>query len=322
MLQKIDNIKDDSLVISSKDACKLNNMISVSQYELFEIINITTQKSFIINRKHILIDTTLPAGSIRLNRKHRCLLESTLPLYLSDKLWSIIAKNNSPEQSESGSLLSFYNSESHTLNDNLSYIQKRTAADLFKKNCRPEICIKPVIESFNTKTKYKLTRKITDFFVGKSTMALACRRPYENDENSNVVRITKDNMSLLGIEEMDNVILNYKGKEVRCRALVLDNEKNFNNVNLPIQTSLAIGVPVHIRKSLGIPNVKSTVKISRDTSFIFKKSINEQIVPIILTLFSAQLFTDLSVIFSVLLTMLAIPIVVYINLSPKRNMRA
>lgn len=322
MLQKIDNIKEDTLVISHKDSEGTVSAILDSKYELMEVVNTITGKSIIISKSHIIVDTSLPAGAIRLNRKQRGILETGLPMHISDIQYSRLKEALSTNEEDVNYLLSLYSEEDHILKSDLTYEQKQRARKILKAHCTPSIYIKPVLESFNVKNKRKFIKKITDFFVGKSTMALACRRPYESDENSNIVRISPSNMKLLGIEEMDNVILQYKRKQVVCRALELENEDAFAETNLPISIDLAIGVPVHVRKALGIPNVNSTIKVDRDTGFILKKSVNEQIVPIILTLFSAKLFSDSSVIISVLLALLAVPVVVYINLSPKRNMRA
>jgi len=118
------------------------------------------------------------------------------------------------------------------------------------------------------------------------------------------------------------VILQYKNKRVSTRVLELDDDEAFLETNLPISTDLVVCLPVHIRKQLGVLDLNSTVKVDRDTAFIFKKSINEQIVPVLLTLFSTNLFNDVSVILSAALSVLAIPIVLYFNLSSKRNMRA
>lgn len=322
MLQKIDNIKEDTLVISYKDIDGAVNSIHDSKYELLEVINTVTGKSIIISKSHIIVDTSLPDGAIRLNRKQRGFLDTDLPLHLSDIQYNRLKEALSADEEDINYLLSLYSEEDRILNNDLTYEQKQRARKILITYCNPSIYIKPVLESFNVKNKRKFFKRITDFFVGKSTMALACRRPYESDENSNIVRISPSNMKLLGIEEMDNVILQYKRKQVVCRALELENETAFAETNLPISIDLAIGVPVHVRKALGIPNVNSTIKVDRDTGFILKKSVNEQIVPIILTLFSAKLFSDSSVIISVLLALLAVPVVVYINLSSKRNMRA
>ena len=61
----------------------------------------------------------------------------------------------------------------------------------------------------------------------KARYRLSCRRPYEIDENSDIVRMSASNMKILGIEEMDKVVLRYKNREVVCRALNIDSEKSF-----------------------------------------------------------------------------------------------
>ena len=147
------------------------------------------------------------------------------------------------------------------------------------------------------------------------------RRPYDSDEGSDIVRMSLSNMNLLGVNEMDKVIIKYKGNSVKCRVLELKDENAFYETNVKTNINYAIGIPAHIRKKLGLCNIKSAVKVDRDTGFIFKKSINEQIVPIILTLFSINIFQDPSVLLKTLLSVLAVPIVVYLNLSSKRNMR-
>ncbi len=201
-----------------------------------------------------------------------------------------------------------------------SYDKKSKAKKIISKYCSGDISIIPIPESIYTKGK-KLLRRLCDFYVGKSTLSLVCRRPYDIDEGLDIVRMTKSNMNLLGIDEMDKVILQYKNRKISCRVLELGDENAFSETNLPISLDLVVGVPAHIRKKLHVMDLSSSIKIDRDTTFIFRKSINEQIVPILLTLFSTNLFTDSSVIFSALLSLIAIPVVLYFNLSSKRNMR-
>ena len=149
-----------------------------------------------------------------------------------------------------------------------------------------------------------------------------CRRPYDPDEGSDIVRMTASNMSLLGIDPMDRVFLRYRKKSVSCRVLELDDKDAFLTTNIPVSPELVIGVPAHLRKKLGVTDLSSSIKVDRDTGFIFRRSFNEQIVPILLTLFTTQLFADKSIIISALLSIVAIPVVLYFNLSSKRNMRS
>lgn len=58
-----------------------------------------------------------------------------------------------------------------------------------------------------------------------------CRRPYANDENDRAVRMTKDNMAHLGIDEMDNVIISYKDKECICQVFPIEDESKLQANN-------------------------------------------------------------------------------------------
>ena len=116
------------------------------------------------------------------------------------------------------------------------------------------------------------------------------------------------------------VTLTYKNKQVKCRVLQLDDTAKFDAVNSPIDTNLAIGIPSHMRKKLGMPYIDSCVKVDRNTKYILNKSINEQVVPILLTVFSTHAIFK-SVLLSLIFSILLIPIVVFLNLSSKRNMR-
>lgn len=125
----------------------------------------------------------------------------------------------------------------------------------------------------------------------------------------------------LSASNMDRVILRHKNKSLSVAVLEIDDNDMFYKENLPININNAIGIPVHLRKQLGITRLNAVVKVDRDTGFIFRKSINEQIVPILLTLFSVNVFRDENIWKSILLSLLAVPIVVYFNLSGKRNQR-
>lgn len=321
--QKIDYIRESNVIISTNDYTNMKIDLYSSKCDLFEVYNTVTKESLIVKKNHILIDDTLPSGSIRLNRKQRIYLGVELPAFLSQFQWELLAKRIPVEDSESMELIkALYGKEDHVLLKSASFAQKQKAKKILDKYIQAEIRIIPVIDSFHAPEKKSVLRKISDFYVGKSTISLICRRPYDNDEGLNVVRISKSNMKLLGIEEMDKVFLQYKKKRISCRVLELDKEEAFLNTNLPVPLELAIGVPAHLRKQLGITDLNSVIKTDRDTLFIFKRSMNEQVVPILLTLFSTRVFSSLSEIFSIALSIIAIPVVLFFNLSSKRNMRA
>ncbi len=315
-IQNIDNIRENKLVVSAKDIDM--HQWNLKDFKLYEVYNSFTGDSLVVKASHIIEDEHLEAGTMKLNRKQRIALGAELPLCISPEQWDVLVEQL--DDKGKALLTELYMSDSHILDENVCY-EKQTA---FLKIIKPIFCkqlkIIPVLESANIKSR-SLIKTLCDFYVGKSTMSLIVKRPLANDEGLDVVRMTKSNMNLLGIDEMDKVILQYKNKKIRCRVLEIDNEELFFKTNRPAPIELSIGVPVHLRKKLGIVDLASSIKVDRDTAFIFKKSVNEQIVPIILTLFSTSLFSDASVILSVILSLVAIPIVLYLNLSSKRNMR-
>ena len=323
LTQKIDNIRENNLVVSPHDYRAIQIELKHSPCHLFEIYNTITKESLIVKKSHIFVDDSLPQGSMRLNRKQRICLGVEVPAFLSQLQWDLLKKNIPPEDVESMNLITtLYGPEDHILVNNATYAQKQQAKKILDKYIQGEIHIIPVIDTLHAPDKKHFFRKLSDFYVGKSTISLICRRPYDNDEGLNVVRLSKSNMKLLGVEEMDKVFLQYKKRKISCRVLELDKEAAFLNTNLPVPVELAIGVPAHLRKKLGVTDLNSVIKIDRDTGFIFRRSMNEQVVPILLTLFSTSLFSSLSAILPIVLSIVAVPIVVFFNLSSKRNMRA
>ena len=218
-------------------------------------------------------------------------------------------------------IISLYKAPYRAQTEDADHNVKKSCKKIINKNLGLCTKIIPVLETVR-EPKKNIINAICDFYVGKSTISLMAKRPFENDEGLDIVRMTRSNMNLLGIDEMDKVVLQYKNKKISCRVLDFENENSFLKTNKPSPMELSVGIPVHIRNRLGIDDLSSAVKIDRDTVFIFKKSLNEQVVPIILTVFSAILFSDFSALASTLLSIIAIPIVIYFNLSSKRNMRA
>lgn len=318
-VQRIENIPEDNIVMSSRDIH--GNVLDLDQFLFFQCYNYYTGDSFIIKRSHIQVSDSLKNGTILLNKKQRTFLNLEVPKYISDSFWNELQKRIPKDALEDKERLDHAYSESdHYLKDDLTYEEKGQLLQVIKKYCPSHVCFFPVIDSYKQKTKKGL-KILSDFYVGKSTISLLCRRPYESDEGSNVVRMTKSNMNLLGVTEMDQVILKYKQCSIKCRVLEMSDEKEFLEANTPVSMNFSIGVPVHIRKKLGICSIRTAVKVDRDTGFIFKKSIHEQIVPILLTFFSIHVFRDPDIWLNILLTLLIIPIVVYLNLSSKRKMK-
>lgn len=315
--QKFENVKSDALVIPSGSEIEP----FLKDFRLFEIINPLTNDSIFVRSKHIIVDSTLESNEIRINKKQREMLSDNIPVRLSGSEWNeLIAESDAK-----GLLEGLYSPDGSsyiisTSIDAIPYGVKTSLRATVKKKFGERLIVRPVIESFNYEKKRGLTKRLCDFFVGKSTLSLNCRRPHESDENTNIVRMTEDNMLLLGIEAMDKVILQYKEKTFSCHVLPFDSEK-YGCTNVPGIMEFSVGIPAYVRNKLGIVDIQSSVKVDRDTAFIFKKSFNEQLVPIILTILSLNFFENIRWYTALLLVAAILPVITDITLSSKRNMR-
>lgn len=319
-VQTLNNIKDDVMVLPS--GIFIEKILK--DFFLFEIINPLTNDSIYIRSKHIVFDSSLKSNEIRLNKKQRNMLSDNIPTRLNINQWNelmqCVAENDLKDI-----ITNVYKKDidGYTIAmpvDELDYNIKHSLQTYLKNKFGENLIVRPVLESFYYEKKKKLHRYLCDFYVGKSTLSLNCRRPHECDENSDIVRMSENNMLLLGIEPMDKVIIRFKESEISCHVLPFCDDK-FERTNIPSIVELSIGIPAHIRNKLKITDIQSSVKVDRDTTFIFKKSFNDQLVPIILTLLSLKFFEQLPWYASLVLVIVLIPIVMYITLSSKRNMR-
>ena len=321
MTQKIAHIRENNIAVSRADYDRIRALADGIPFCYFEVYNSRTKESMIVQRTHICPDDTMEPGSIRLSRKQRICLGMELPLFLPEEQWQELTDLLSGHPDQRETIFSLYGAtEDRALDRDAPYDIKMKAKQIIREYCPAEICIVPVLSTLK-KPRRGIGRRLSDFYVGRSTIALTARRPYDIDEGLDIVRMSESNMKLLGIDEMDKVTLQYENQTVSCRVLELDNSEAFFETNRPISPDLAVGIPAHIRKKLGVMDQTTLVKIDRDTAFIFRKSLNEQVVPILLTLFSTNLFAEFSVWVTVILSLVAVPVVLYLNLSSKRNMR-
>lgn len=173
----------------------------------------------------------------------------------------------------------------------------------------------------------KIINAILKLYVGKVNIGLVAKRTYQSDETFNIVRLSSDIMKVLGINDTDIVKLTYLDTSYYSRVLPIDDEEKLLKLNnednsIPItEFENIIFIPAFIRAELGIPSVVSNivVKVERDMGYIFKKNINQQILPIILILFSTEIFVNGRELFiKILIALISLPITMYFNLSNER----
>lgn len=348
-VQSIDKVSSEDVVISTKmiEGGAVQELLEGA--DLFGIKDVVTNQSFIVKANHLVFDDSLDAGVIMLNRRQRILLGERLPCRLEDELrQQVIAyikaeeqvTGTSEEQPTRENTMQAADQEKPRLLDGLAILEKTYPVHesirqeslshpeeaylrkVFERCFPPSIVIKPIVLGKKRRNIFKrIGRWIANLYVGKSTLSLMCRRPYANDENDRAVRMTKDNMAHLGIDEMDNVIISYKDKECICQVFPIEDESKLQANNLYTPIDMTIGIPLPIRTELGITDLDSTVKVDRDTAFIMKKCANEQVIPVLLALFSMNFLQDCPLYVPIIIFLVIAPIIIYVNLSSKRNSR-
>lgn len=281
--QILKDIQDDYVSVNTDLYKKINNL----NIDYFILYNKNDFSHMIIKTNHIKESNNISSNEIRLNRKQRLLLN--------------IDQNADVKKVQTG------NSLNGTVSDNLVLL--------------------PINDKYGKKN---IGYKLLNFYVGKVNCALIVKRPLDTDENFNIVRISKNNMQLLGISNMDILNIEYKNKKVKARALELSdinsiisqNSKNLLGEDLSVPNeNLMICIPAFVRKRLEIPSTECNVviKVERDMKYIWDKNISKQILPIILVLFSGELFSNINgILQSIIFSFLALPIVLYFNLSSER----
>ena len=172
-----------------------------------------------------------------------------------------------------------------------------------------------------------ITIGLLKLYVGKVNIGLIAKRTYQSDETFNIVRMSSDIMKILGIKDTDYVKISYLDTSCHSRVLAINDKEKLTKQNselnsIPIfEFENMIFIPASIRSELGIPSVLSNVavKVERDMGYIFKKNINQQILPIILILFSTEIFVNgRELLVKIIIALISLPITMYFNLSNER----
>lgn len=288
------------------------------------------------------IEEKLPAAHpnpelIQLNMAQRNLLNIKAPSRLNDRLVDSLKKDTDVKEY----ILSVYQ-EDQDEEVLLDYGQKKEVLAKLNKIGYKNISMYPVVESYGTSWKRNRLEKIRRWcsgkFVGDKTIELKCARPYNIDEGNRIVRMTPDNMMILGIEPTDKVIISYGDKETRARVLPYDlgNEwAEITNTNYLLESEkgemeFLVGIPTSIRAELGIPGINVNIEVHRDTRYLFKKNLNLQFLPLVAMLFTISDYCIsyfgniamplwLRVMFPIVLTLILSPVAFWFVFSVERN---
>ena len=173
--------------------------------------------------------------------------------------------------------------------------------------------------------RYSAGMKISDILAGGCTMRLTAIRPYKIDDARNIVRLSEDTMTLLGIKETDSVIISYLNSSCKAVAMKMDSYdlmKETNIIDSETDLDITIGIPAPLRKQLGIGDIETEVSVIRDTPFIIKKNLNIQMLSVLgllLAVFQIGSSSQRLLLIKIAVCIVMLPVIIMISLSQERS---
>jgi len=320
--QRIKDMEDDKISVSEKIYDEYMNI----DVQNFVLRHSDYGYSLTFSKNHLKPDKKLNDDSIRINMYQRLLTGTENPIYMICEHLRGISKTFK------GADLEIINRDIACLEEidrtSCEFQKKKEIDDLVKKYIDPSLMIIPLFTAKNNYDKEGLLTKISNSFVGDGRIQLRCGRPYQSDEGRRIVRLSSNNMSILGVNESDVVQIESAYSVTKARVFSFDEENRVRETNLMghlFDNDVIVGIPVNIREKIRLSDIGTTVIIKRDTKFIFKKNMNIQIISIILffislyQIFNASFIPSMALAYSLISMILAYPIVTYLSLSLERS---
>lgn len=145
--------------------------------------------------------------------------------------------------------------------------------------------------------------------MGKAEAQLKTFRPSDNDEDKNVIRLTGQAMTVLGINEGDNVYLEYKGRIKSVKVWAFDEKEKEREyltdgkaagyererAYLTEHPNELVGIPWRLRRLMDINDLGVNVKVRRNCAFLFRKKILLSVLSVFALLISAEMLQFFSI---------------------------
>lgn len=293
-------IKEDTITVNA-DLYKQLQMLSPYGIELRHLATGAT-----LTRKFSYIEgsSDLKPGEIRLNYYQREIL-NIVDSQKSNKEPSYIETLRVKVERTSIDSTNYFISDSERLTVTANY------------NC---IQIVPIFDI--VPAKYNMLYALCNKFVGKCEMKLSAGRPYKIDDSRDIVRLSEDTMTLLGIEETDRVIIKYKNGVCKASAMRIDTfelMKETNILDSETDLDLIVGIPAPLRQKLGIGDIETEVTVARDTVFLFNKRLNIQMLSVLGLLLAVFQIGSGEYILKTIISLSLLPFIIYMSLSQERS---
>ena len=175
---------------------------------------------------------------------------------------------------------------------------------------------------YSDKCASPLPLRICDFLAGGCSMRLSAVRPYKIDDARNIIRLSEDSMTLLGIQETNSVIIRYKNRSCKAFAMKIDSfnlMKETNILDSEDDLDIIVGIPAPLRDKLDIGDIETEVTIVRDTPFLFRKNLNIQLLSVLGLLLAVFQIGDGHILIKSLICVVMLPVIILISLSQERS---
>lgn len=163
----------------------------------------------------------------------------------------------------------------------------------------------------------KVTDSVLEFYIGSRTMEFrVCRPVHLVDDQLMIVRMSKDMMNLLGIDENDYVWVKYGNKRISLK--VFEGNISSDTAHVPEnETDMMISVPALARQQLKMLNVNNVVSVRRDMRYCLRRHISRQIFTILGTFLTIFTLSNAPV-FRMICGIVAVPVILYFDFSEER----
>lgn len=327
--QNVGDITAHHVTISAGHFQRLN-----PDFGEYQLIHLATGAIYPVPVTHIKTAETLAPQSIQLSYFQRQLLHLYLPVAVPHHTLRRICQSDGLGHEDQQRLTGCYANEKLFTTDH--YQEAQELYRLFIRADYEKLLLVPCLESYHPDSRQphehrrprRLRRStwpgqpVADFFIGASQMTLECLRPYMIDEDKDIVRLSEDNMVMLGVQETDRIIIRYRNRTIRTKVLRIDSIPQIRETNVIGKDAMIdtmIGIPVHLRRRLNIPHIHASVQVERDTGYLFMKNANKQFLPILALLFTLLQTFSRNIYLVLLLFVSILPIVIYIVFSEERS---
>lgn len=323
-VQGVNDILDGYITIS--DTYK--EWLEKSKATKIEIVNEITGSSLDIPIAKVKF-APLDEKIIKLNYFQRLVLETDLPKDLMPYYYKKFAEKLRSDDEKKTLLEKYYSNgkalSSEIINEEIDRFNfKRRVMNVLRGAGYPVIKLYPLTREkpANGNIFRRIVNRLLQIIIGTHPINLKAIRPYETDESTNAIRLTKSTMELLGVDESDNVMITYRNKTVKARALLINEIESIKETNIfqtESEINACIGIPAHLRAKLGMPKINICCQVERDQRYLFRKNLNIQFISIIAVFLTLTQVLQKASTIAIIAVLFGIPISVYIIFSSVRN---